>query len=79
MSKSSHLILTIITRGRVMAVNDNPIPNVPQAIATIGAACCAMHSATRRTVHFQLRDPATGQAVLVMEHGATTFHPMGGR
>lgn len=79
MSKPTHLILTIITRGRVLPVNDNPIPNVPQAIAAIGAACCAMHSATRRTVHFQLRDPADGQAVLVMEHGATSFRPMGGR
>lgn len=78
MKKPTDLVLAIITRGRVLLVNDCPIPNVPQAINAIGAACCAMHSATRRTVHFQLRDPATGQAVLVMEHGATSFRPMGG-
>ena len=79
MSKSSHLILTIITRGRVMPVNDNPIPNHPDAIADLTPACAALHAKSRRTIHFQLRDPANGQAVLVMEHGAATFQPMKGR
>lgn len=79
MSRSSHLILTIITRGRVLPVTDNPIPNQPDAIAHLEPFCAGLHAASRRSVHFQLRDPSNGQAVLVMEHGATTFLPMGGR
>lgn len=79
MTTSSHLVLTVITRGRVLPVSDNMIPNHPDAIADITPACAALHAKTRRALHFQLRDPANGQAVLVMEHGSSTFRPMGGR
>lgn len=79
MKKPTDLILAIITRGRVLTVNDDPIPNHPEAIADLTPPCAALHAKSRRTIHFQLRDPATGQAVLVMEHGATTFQPMKGR
>ena len=67
-----HLRLAIINRGRVMIV-DEPIPNVPQAIADLTPACAQMHANTRRAVHFQLRDPADGRAVLILENGAKTF------
>lgn len=73
MSKSSHLILTIISRGRVLPISDNPIPNHLDAIADLEPACADLHAKSRRAIHFQLRDPANGRAVLVMEHGATTF------
>lgn len=80
MSKQpSHLLLAIINRGRVMIV-DEPIVNVPQAIADLEPACAQMHANTRRAVHFQLRDPADGRAVLIMENGAKTFQaPQGYR
>lgn len=80
MSKqSTHLCLAIINRGRVMIV-DEPIPHMPQAIADLEPACAQMHANTRRAVHFQLRDPADGRVVLVMEHGSKTFQaPQGHR
>lgn len=79
MNKPTHLILTIITSGRVMPVNDNPIPNHPDAIADLTPACAELHAKSRRAIRFQLRDPATGRAVMVMEHGASTFLLMKGR
>jgi len=62
----------------VTVATDCPIPNIPAAIADITPACAALHAKSNRAIHFQLRDPANGQAVMVMEHGATTFQPMKG-
>ncbi len=77
MAMPTHLLLAIINRGRVMIV-DEPIPNHPQAIADLAPACAQIHANTRRAVHFQLRDPAHGRPVWVLEHGATSFQPMQG-
>lgn len=72
MATPTHLRLAIINRGRVMIV-DEPIPNHPQAIADLAPACAQMHANTRRAVHFQLRDPADGKTLYVLENGAVTF------
>ncbi len=77
MTTPTHLRLAIINRGRVMIV-DEPIPNHPAAIADLEPACAQLHSKSRRAIHFQLRDPADGRSVLVMEHGATKFQPLKG-
>jgi len=79
MSKPTHLILTIISNGRVLPVSAEPLPNHPDAIARLSDSCAALHAQTRWAVHFQLRDPADGRALLVLEHGATAFQPMKGR
>ncbi len=74
MATPTHLRLAIINRGRVTIV-DEPIPNYPDAIAKISEGCALLHAALRRAVHFQLRDPADGRAVYVIEHGAKAFQP----
>lgn len=76
--KPTHLKLAIVVGGKVLFV-DKEIDNTPAAIADLEPACAQMHAKTERYVHFQLRDPANGRAVLVMEHGATRFEPMKGR
>ena len=76
--KPATLKLAIVVGGKVLIV-DKEIANTPAAIADIETHCAAMHAKTDRYVHFQLRDPADGRAVLVMEHGATRFAPMKGR
>ena len=78
MKTPAEFCLAIINRGRVLIV-DQLIPNHPEAIADITIACAQLHASSQRAIHFQLRDPADGRGVLVMEHGATTFQPMKGR
>ena len=77
MSQSTHLKLAIINRGKVMVV-DEPVPNAPEAIDALGKILSALHAGTRRALHFQLRDPADGRTVLVLEHGASSFQAMRG-
>lgn len=77
MATPTHLLLTIINRGRVMIV-DEPIPNHPQAIADLAPACAQMHANTRRAVHFQLRNPLNGKVMLVLERGSAFFQPVQG-
>lgn len=72
MNEPSHLKLAILNRGKVMVVDD-PVPNQPGAIEALGKILGALHAGTRQALHFQLRDPADGRMVLVLEHGATAF------
>ncbi len=78
MTHPTHLKLAVINRGRVLIV-DAPVPNQPMAIEALGEILAELHVITHRALHFQLRDPADGRAVLVLEHGANAFQPMQGR
>jgi hypothetical protein len=77
MAHPTHLKLAILNRGKVLVV-DEPVPNQPGAIDSLSKILAALHAGTRRALHFQLRDPADGRAVMVLEHGATSFQPMQG-
>jgi len=78
-AKPPLLTLACLNRGHVLAVTDAPLANDPDSLARLGVACAALHHLTGRRLHFQLRDPADGRAVLVLEHGDSAFRPMRGR
>lgn len=77
MAQPTHLKLAILNRGKVLVV-DEPVPNQPGAIDALSKILAALHAGTRQALHFQLRDPADGRAVMVLEHGATSFQAMRG-